>query len=87
MTPPKRRLARVEAALNPPPTLAAVCARAAAAYGLDVASVLAEAERILARGDGAAGLRAEAEATAALAGRSVDEILAEVEEIAEGLAA
>ncbi len=87
MTTSKRRLDRIEGTLAPPQTLEALCARAAAAHNLDTGSVLAEARRILARGDGRAGLRAEAEQIAALAGRPVEDILAEVAAIEKELAA
>ncbi len=88
MTAPKRRQARVEAALHPPQSLAALCAKAAARAGLDAPSVEAEARRILAGGEnvGEALRRAVADLAAAT-GRPADEVTNEYRRLAEELIA
>ncbi len=88
MTTSKRRLDRIEGTLAPPQTLEALCARAAAAHHMDVASVRAEAERILAGAETPGeALRVAAAAMARETGRPADELLAEWRKEGEGLIA
>ncbi|MDP9364811.1 MAG: hypothetical protein M3Q10_11410 [Chloroflexota bacterium] len=84
----RRRLDRAEAALHPPQSLAALCAKAAAMHALDTGSVLAEARRILAGAETPReALRVAAAEMARETGRPADELLAEWRKEGEGLIA